>query len=335
MTIKKSLFICFISMFLMTTVLYGQNIEKLAKKCEEGNTKACEEIIMIAKTHKKYDVRIAAVEKLNDQSILAEIAKKNEYSEVRVAAIKKIDNEALIAEIANKDEDKRVRLAAVGNLNDQSILSKIAKTNSYKDVAGSALEKVTDQQLIAEIVKPEMHVQTEGDSQETTIIAIVTQHDEIRADALNRLQDQGLIAEIAKIKLGMGFKEYIKYELNGIPIHNFRDLAVLKLKNKTLLTELADTTSDIRVQMFAIISLALGSSGWPYGTFIQGQGFDQGQERRNTRLAQLANSDPLIRKSVVEDIDNEDLLALIAIKDREQRVREAAKKRLEEIRKKQ
>lgn len=332
MIIKKSLFICLISMFLMTAVLYGQNIEKLAKKCEEGNTKACEKIIEIAKTHKKPDVRIAAVEKLNDQSILAEIAKKSEYAGVRVAAIKKIDNEALIAEIANKDEDKIVRIAAVEKLNDQSILSKIAKTNSYVDIAELALEKVTDQQFIAEIVKPEIHIQTEADSKESKIMVVVTQHDSIRSAALERLQDQDLIAELAKIKLGMGFKEYLKYELNGIPIQNFRELAVLRLKDKKLLTELADTTSDIRVQMFAIISLVLRSSGWPHPTFIQGKGFDQEQKSRNIHLARLANSDPYIRKSVVEDIYNEEILELIAIKDREQSVREAAKKRLEQIR---
>ncbi len=334
MTIKKSFFICLIGMFLMTAVLYGQNIEKLAKKCEEGNTKACEKIIEIAKTHKKWDVRKAAVEKLNDQSVLAEIAKKSEYNKVQIAAIQKLDDKTLIAEIAKKDKDQGVRLAAVECLDDQSILSNIAKTNSYEDVAESALEKVTDQQIIAEIVKPVIYVQTEGDSQKTSVTVVVTQYDAIRSKALGMLKDEDLIAELAKIKLGMDFKEYMKYELNGIPIHNFRDLAVLKLKNKKLLTELADTTSDIRVQMFAIISLALGSSGWPYGTFIQGQGFDQEQERRNIRLARLANSNPYIRKSVVEDIDNEDILALIALKDRAQSVREAAKKRLEEIKKK-
>lgn len=358
MIIKKSLFLCLISMFLMTAILYGQNIEKLAKKCDEGDIKACEKIIKIAKTHKKWDVRKAAVEKLNDQSVLTEIAKKDEspsvrqaaveclndqsvlteiakkdeYSDVRQAAVQGLDDQSVLFEIANEDESQYVRLAAVECLDDQSILSKIAKTNKYENVAESALKKVTDQQLLAEIVEPVMYVRTEGDSQ-NTVTVVVTQLDVIRKEAIEMLKDEVLIAELSKIKLGMDFKEYGKFELNGIPIHNFRDLAVLKLKNEKLLTELADTTSDIRVQMFAIISLALGSD-WHELTFIQGKGFDQGQKRRNARIARLANPDPDIRKYIVEDIDNEDILKLIAIKDRMQIVREAAKKRLKEIRKK-
>lgn len=135
----------------------------------------------IARTDENRKVCEAAFGKLTDQSILAGIARIGwEEDYVRVAAIQKLADQALLAEIAKTDEKWVVREAAVRKMTDQSILAGIARKFLEEDhVRVAAVERLTDQTLLAEIVQKE--------SRKDVCLA-----------AVKRLTDQALLAEIAK-----------------------------------------------------------------------------------------------------------------------------------------
>lgn len=331
MATLKNWFLCYINVLLTTVILSGQNFEKLASQCNAGNEKACVKLVQIAKTHTKPEIRCSAIEKLNDQAVLTEIAKNDADNSVRIAAVERLDDQAILTEIAKKDANYKVRKSAVEKLVDEAELVEIARKDDNKDVARSAMDRVTEQQYLGEIVKPEIHIIQiiEGDSSKVVRTIIVPKYEDIRSKALDKIRDQKLLAEISQIEVGMNFQTYQYYETGGVPIRNFRDVAVLKIRDTLLLNELADNANDIRVQMFSIISLALGP-GWQYLPCCP---IDYGQERRNKRIAKIAELDPSKRIAAIEEIDNVKLIELVSTKDREQSVRDAAKKRLEKIRK--
>ena len=107
-------------------------------------------------------VRLFAISKLTDQSVLVEIAKKDvksfdeyEYRDERIAAIKKLTDQSTLAEIArNKKAYFSIGVAAVERLTDQSILTEIANTNSLNDsIREAAIGQLTDQTILVEIAK--------------------------------------------------------------------------------------------------------------------------------------------------------------------------------------
>jgi len=103
--------------------------------------------------HSKSDVRKTAVNKLTDQSILADIAKNDTDSDVRKTAVNKLTDQSILADIAKNDTDSDVRKTAVYQLTDQSILADIAKNASDSDVRKTAVYQLTDQSILADIAK--------------------------------------------------------------------------------------------------------------------------------------------------------------------------------------
>jgi len=107
----------------------------------------------IAKNDKDDWVRWAAVKKLLDQTLLADIAKNDKGWNVRAAAVEKLTDMALLADIARNCEDSYVRMTAVEKLNDQIALADIARNDEYSDVRRAAVWKLTDQVLLADIAR--------------------------------------------------------------------------------------------------------------------------------------------------------------------------------------
>ena len=59
---------------------------------------------------------MAAVGKLTEEAVLADIAKSNSDPDVRGAAVRKVTNEVLLADRAENDSDSHVRKAAAERL---------------------------------------------------------------------------------------------------------------------------------------------------------------------------------------------------------------------------
>jgi len=94
--------------------------------------------------HKDWKVRRAAVKKLKDPELLANIAKSDDSEYVRKAAMEKSDDQALIADIARNDQDCSVRIAAVERLDPSEwtdLLTDIAKNDEFELVREAAEDK--------------------------------------------------------------------------------------------------------------------------------------------------------------------------------------------------
>ena len=96
----------------------------------------------IAKNDTNWEIRLGAVENLTDQAILVEIAKNDIKTEVRVAAVEKLTDQTILAEIAKKDVKWPVRKAAVDKLNNLDILTDIASHDEESFVRNSAMSRL-------------------------------------------------------------------------------------------------------------------------------------------------------------------------------------------------
>jgi hypothetical protein len=105
--------------------------------------------------HKDCNIRIAAVKKLKDQKILAEIAKNDNDFDVRIAAVDNpyFTDQVILTEIAKDPNDptRHIRKCAIEKITDQATLADIAKNEHISDPAIAAIMKVTDPVLLADI----------------------------------------------------------------------------------------------------------------------------------------------------------------------------------------
>lgn len=127
---------------------FGQ--AKQTSECEAGDQRACAALARMPTA--TLDVRLAAVRKITDQAVLAELATTAPVREIRLAAIRGlIDPDALVG-LARHAKGATERGAAVERLQDQQALADIARHDSSKWVRLRAANSLTDQQLIAALV---------------------------------------------------------------------------------------------------------------------------------------------------------------------------------------
>ena len=245
-------------------------------------------------------VRQAAVEKLTDQAVLAEIAGTDGDNDVRKAAVAKLTDQAALAEVAKNIWRPDVQMAAVAKLTDQVVLAEIAKTCSNNDIRQAALGKLTDQALLAEVAKngirAEVQMAAVAKLTDQAVIAKVakTCSKYAREAAVEKLIDQAVLAEIATKDSDW----------------NVRYAAVRKLTDQALLAEIAKTDSERGVRQAAVKNLT-----------------DQ------VVLAQIAKTDSErgVRQAAVKKLTDEVALAEIAKTDSIGVWREAAIARLAEV----
>jgi hypothetical protein len=124
---------------------------------EADNRKVCQVAIeklndqsLLADIAKNINPRLgeAAVKKLTSQSVLADVAKNAKDKDIRKIAVGILTDQTVLADVAENDENSDVRKEAVWNLTDQAILAKIAFNNSDQEVCLVALEKITDQKIL-------------------------------------------------------------------------------------------------------------------------------------------------------------------------------------------
>ena len=84
-----------------------------------------------------------------DSEQLGRAAREAELAEVRLAAIQKGNDQKVISEAALHDGSVSVRLEAVKLLNDQAVLRTVAAQDAYVEVRTAALRKITDETFLA------------------------------------------------------------------------------------------------------------------------------------------------------------------------------------------
>ena len=149
------------------------------------------------------------VEQMTDPTDLANWAEKHEHEAVRQAAIRKIDDPVLLAEIAhNIKNPPSVRIAEIENLNDPARLANIARSDRDAKVRQAAIHKINDHAILTEIASNDRDSQTRAEAQQRIteirraglLADIAINHNGVpgRLGAIYQLKDQTLLAKIAK-----------------------------------------------------------------------------------------------------------------------------------------
>ncbi len=108
--------------------------------------------------HSSYRVRLEAVKKIDDQSLLETIALQDEDVSVRLEAVKKIDAQPVLEKIALQDEEPSVRLEAVKKIDAQTpVLEKIALQDEEPSVRREAVKKIDAQPVLERIALQGKH----------------------------------------------------------------------------------------------------------------------------------------------------------------------------------
>lgn len=181
-------------------------------------------LFRIATTGMDYDVWRAALQKLTDPVLLAEMAmaRTGPTHIKREGAVQKLTDQKVLELIAKSDPDERVRLAAVGKITDQAALGDIALIEMplKEDVRVAAIEKLTDQTLLGRLA-------TADDKRE------------VRRAAARRLEDQALLGRLAR--------------KDDDPV--VRKIAINRLKDQALLFNIAETDRDQEVRTAAVAAI--------------------------------------------------------------------------------
>jgi len=188
---------------------YREQIEQRRRRSEASEQAR---LGRIARTDMDYRVREAAVKKVTDQAVLAEIVRAgaryspdSKFRGVRLAAVKKLTDQAVLAEVAKTDGGSDVRFAAVEGLTDRPVLEEIARTDEDYRVSSAAARKLTDAAVLAEIARTGKNstlrlalVKQLTDHAALAEIARTDEDYRVRKAAAEKLTDQDVLAEIAR-----------------------------------------------------------------------------------------------------------------------------------------
>jgi hypothetical protein len=182
-------------------------------------------IAEIAKNEKENVlIRETAVKKLEDQTLLAELARNDPDGAVRREATYKLKDQELITEIAMNDASSYVRVAAAATLEDKMLLVKFATTGEDVQFRALAISRISDQQLLAKIAMNDVSERVReqaarGLHDQALLVDVVkkTNHnDPARYWAIRRLTDQTL-ADIAQDKdVGDELRKAVETRVNEL-----------------------------------------------------------------------------------------------------------------------
>jgi ankyrin repeat protein len=268
--------------------------------------------------------RVKAVELVTDQTVLAKLALAVEEKDffVRRAAILKLTDQTLLTKLALEDENPHIRAIAVLKLTDQTLLAKLAVKEHY-EVRSAAVEVLTDQVLLARIAVDDKDLMVRKaaikkltDQTLLTKLALEDKDPRVRAIAVQELTDQALL-----VKLAMTDEQPL-----------VRATAAENLTDQTLLAKLATEDKDEKVRAAAagrltdqalLAKLAVGGENSDIRRVAVENLTDQ------ALLVELSKDrDFNIRYGVVKNLADPNVLAKLAVEDKDERIRRAAEVKL-------
>ena len=281
-------------------------------------------------------VRLAAIQKVKENHVLADIANNNSFERVCLAAVQNITNERTLADIAKQHALNEVSLAAIQKVTDSHILIDIAKNTSDYKLYAPAIRKVSnkdiwlnediqnDQDLMVKLAKSSnsidvrcMAIEKITSPSELTWIAKNASATEVRIAVVRKVKEASLLAEIAQSDKDA----------------NVRAAAVNQMTDRAVLADIAQTDSDAGVREVAVrriddnaILANIAQSDSDAG--VRATAVNQMTDR--TVLADIVqtDSDAGVREVAVRRIDDNAILANIAQGDCDPGVRKAAAKKV-------
>jgi len=154
--------------------------------------------------HPNAKIRALAMEKLDDQKILADVVRNEKHPGVRYQALQRLDDQALLAYVAINDADTPSRRFAVERLHDQALLADVAKYSKDLGVRKKAVEKIGAQTHLAEVAVNAYDDEARGKAWERLTVPqyldAVDEADEARAEyqvLVEGINDQEVYADVA------------------------------------------------------------------------------------------------------------------------------------------
>ena len=151
--------------------------------------------------------RRAAVERITDESVLADLAKNASDIVVRFIAINKITDETFLSDIVENDSDIFVRIEAAKKINDESFLANIAKKYwRSRHACMAAVRKIGDESVLADVAKnaSDFDVRIEAVSRisDESVVVDIVKNDfdyDIRIRSIDKITDETVLVDLDKI----------------------------------------------------------------------------------------------------------------------------------------
>ena len=126
-----------------------------------------------------YYVRVKAVEKVSDQTVLKRIAINVKDSTIGKIALEKISDQEILKSIATKAKEPNVRNIAIGKITNNEFIEILIKNETNLDSKKNLIKGLTNQQILIKI-------------------AINDKIEGIREMAVKKIVDEKILSEIAK-----------------------------------------------------------------------------------------------------------------------------------------
>ena len=185
-----------------------------------------------AKTEEK---RLKAIKKLKDQDVLFKVADRHYrfYPILYEAALNKITNQSMLANLAKKEYDEKCSLCAAKRLIDQTFLADVAKNAGCASVAEYAVGKLNDQVLLADVfINSKYRYSSDGITEivakkldQTVLADIAKSNDDwlIRDRAIKYITDRNVLKDIAQNDKTM----FVRIAASAKLIDRINDMSIL------------------------------------------------------------------------------------------------------------
>lgn len=211
----------------------------------------------------RQEVRAAAMRKLSDSAILAELAKTMPQSDVRRQAVVKITDQSVVADVAENDENIVVRNAAIETLTDQAALRRIAVNEKEKDLILLAISKLDkdnpdNQAVFAELAKnrEDWRIRTKAAAKlsdeefaqkvYSEVVRYPDLSDKNRRKVVKRLTDQPSLAYVAKLPTTLSKEIFV-----------LREKALKRITDPSALKDIAENAPDESIRRAAAEKLSV------------------------------------------------------------------------------
>jgi hypothetical protein len=196
------------------------------------------------------EIRLAAIRRLSDQALLAEIAGSKELERcpdgLQEAVARLTDEAALVKLVLGADVKDYVRNAAVRKLTEQTLLAKVAVEADDRYLRGAAAAKLTDPALLARVAAEDEDMKTRLTAVETLadpkylVRTAVSEADPVvRSIALLKVAQDQLLQALARSEKNV----------------TVRTTAILLLKDQSRLQQLAKEDPMAAVREAAVVGV--------------------------------------------------------------------------------
>ncbi|MDA3850851.1 MAG: hypothetical protein PF447_06230 [Spirochaetaceae bacterium] len=243
---------------------------------EENSIKALLNTIRMAPDNR---LKIAALDKIEDQELLLRVAKMPIDQEIGMEALERIKDQALITEyFLSSYRTNPLKYFVVRLIKDQEVLAGIVKDQDDQNLSNAAIEGIRDLRILEKLrtLVPDKyvlatindkilalkmkHIESCSDQDELMKEALTSEFSEIRQTAIQKLNDQLILGRIATEDPDDTLRSLAMSRINDQDLladifknqtnHEIRKAALINLTNLDILLEIEKTVHDTKLNEF-------------------------------------------------------------------------------------